>query len=306
VIAFSGTPDGWAWLKGGAGDTALYTGGPGKAPVLVANGRGWQEVAVDGTQLWVLRGDGERGALLQLSSVPGSSPKEVLDNLQRPGGLFAQGGRLYWLEVRSGLEPGLAFLPAAGPIAQLRCREASGEVRTVGEYPAGEIGGRGEKAGAGPGDIVGAMPGAVVVRLRRLVTTEFLRFPLPAGPPSRIAGEPDLQDGALSGNELYWTAPSEEATPDAALRCARHARVDAPGAVPATITDWLPGSGTLLALDGAAYYAASSDMGLYRLPHALAPAEFVREVRGGSTSDGQSVVLLQAGEAPVAVPARAE
>src|SRR5262249_2509734 len=151
------------------------------------------------------------------------APTEVASGLQRPGGLFARDGRLYWLEVTGGVEPGLAFLPAAGPIASLRCREPSGQVRTVGACPAGAIFQVPEESGAGPGDIVGVAEGAVIARLRRVASTELVRFPIPSGSPARLATEPGVQFSALAGSELYWTAPSEEAMPETVLRCVRHA-----------------------------------------------------------------------------------
>src|SRR5438105_4899970 len=83
------------------------------------------------------------------------------------------GGRVCWAELPPPASPGLEFVPPAGSVARIFLREASGRVRTVGEWPAGP------GLGQGPGKplpvrALGLLGPDLCLQVNRVVTTEFL------------------------------------------------------------------------------------------------------------------------------------
>ncbi len=315
--AFAADGGSWLWLKEDGEEVELLhrtRGGSAAAgaPLGVARGKGYTDVALLGKEAWILQSDPEAAPpsskLLRVPLQSGAQPVAVAAGRPPAGGLIAAGGALFWLEVgQSGAA--LPFLPAAAPTARLVKRGSSGEPAAVAEWPA-PVAWR-----PGPGDLVGVTGNAVYVRVRRLVTTEFIRVSLPAGPPERIAVENGNQLAALHRGRFHWTAASEEATPVQGLRCLRRAigsaggaqpGADQPGVAPGeTVCDWLPGRGSLVSLPDALYYLG--DFRLYRLPGELGPPERVRRAEfEQAASDGDNVVLLAGPAAPAVLPARAE
>jgi hypothetical protein len=220
----------------------------------------------------------------------------VASGLSSPGGLCAAENALYWLES-SGSRPGaLAYVPTAGPSLRLRARDGAGQIRTVGQWPAAA----GPDALPESGDIVGVRAGEACVRVRRPVSTEFVRFRLPSGEAERVAFEPGRQQGLLYRERLYWTAPSDESASDAVSQVRRQADTGETE----TAAEWLPPGGALLALRGRAWYAS---LQLYRLPLKLAPAEIHGRLPFGRVrSDGARVVVLDGPGAPSAFPMEKE
>lgn len=294
IAGFTANQGAWAWIKEKGVESELYTGGPGRQPVLVARGSGWTELALSGGECWILsRG---AGTLLRSSLQPNSTPEVVLSRLSSPGGLHVAGSTLFWLEAIG--SPTLAFVPSAGPRLSVRSRGAGGQVQTLGEWP-------GSRAPAGlpeSGDVIGVAADSLYLRVRRSASTEFVRFRLPAGGVGeRVAAELSQQQGLLHDGRLYWTAPSEEAPFDTGIRSIR--RLTATGAAE-TLTDWMPGAGSLVELNGSACIAATR---LYRLPSNPAPAELTGHLPFGAlTGDGTAVISLEGPDAPRAVSGKKE
>jgi hypothetical protein len=279
---FTGKAGRWVWLQQFSKQSTLFFQEGAGAGVQIASGSDWVEVALDGDAAWVLQRQGGRGALLRVPLRASSRPQEVRAGLADPGGLLAQEGRLYWLERRPGSSKAPAYIPAVGPMLQLMVREASGAVRALGVWPAGTE----AISGPGAGDLLGVQDGALWARVRRLSSTELVRFPLSGGDPERVASEAGGQTGLVAGGEVYWTAPSAEGV-SAGLVSVRRLH----GSTPESVTDWLPGAGSLLAADGALYYAADR---LYRLPARLAPSVPLREISSGRVeTDGHSLLLVR-------------
>lgn len=276
VLSFTSNGQTWAWLHGTPEETRLLRGTPGQPGQELARGKGWREVALAGTDCWILT---EGGELLRVPAA-GGQPQSVLQGLRGAGSLQGSGSDLYWLEVsESGNRP--FYVPAAGPVLRLRRRTAAGQVQNIGSWPGG--------ARPGPGDLVGLSSSHAHVRVRRLAGTELVRMPLSGGPGERLAAESGLQSAVLSGGTLYWTAPSEEASPGAGHRMARRR---AEGGPIEDVTEWLPGSGDLLAPAGGPVLYAGPH--LYRLPVRFGPSEVRRKLVWGYSTvlDGNRLVLL--------------
>ena len=295
IIAFAANGTQWVWLKPSAGEVALYSGGPNARPVELARGKGWTDVALDGANMWVVQRTGRKGTLLRFGAAPGAAPTPELRNLDRPGSLIAAHGTLYWLESVPRPPSAPSFVPLAGGVLRLRTREAGGQVRTISEWPAQQDDAR----SPAPGDIIALDADVAYVRVRRLASTEFLRMPLRAESPTRIAAAGGLQEALFHRGQFYWTAPTEEATTASGLRCVRRLRADS---VAETLTDWLPDDGRLLSIQGQPYYAGDA---LYLLPQNLGVATPVRSSPGhAAATDGASLILLGELDAPLALPIR--
>lgn len=295
--AFAGVPGQWVWLQAEGEERVLYTGGPGRAAAAGPRGRGWSELALDGGAVWILQTESSRGDLLRVPSA-GAAPETILSGLENPSGLHADGGRVFWFEGAPGVDPGLGWVPAAGPRLRLRCREPAGTVRALAEWPSGSAAPEGSRAGQSPA-VLGVDGERVAVSIPHAVSTEFYRIPLSGGEPERLAGESDAQYGILSGGAFYWTGVTEEADPNTSFRCVRRLS----GGEAATVTDWLPGGGALLAARGEVFYAADA---LYRVPAALDAPAYLRTLPGGLVvSDGETLLLWPAGTAPSPLPLHA-
>lgn len=297
VLAFAADGDRWAWLKRAGTSVELLAGGPGGARTSIAKGRGWTEVALEGESAWLLRKEGTRGALLKIQLAPGGREETVLDSLLSPGALRAHAGRVYWLEMPPS-QPRFAFVPTAGSITRLKCREASGETRELGAWPGGG------PDGPAAGDLIGFTSDAAFVRIRRLTSTELVRLPLAGGAPARVAAENGTPSAVIHAGSLYWTAPSPEAMPESLLECVRRLPLTGESGTAPVVADWLPPVGTLISVGDSVYDLAE---GLYRIPARPGAAAFLRRAHSGrAASDGSHAVLLDEGEDPAAVPVRAE
>jgi len=280
--AFAAAEGRWAWIKATGDQSELFLGAPSTSGRSRAKGSGWTEAALDGSTVWMLARNSRGGTLMSLPIEGETPPAEVLQIEDQPGALLAHDGQLYWLELSQAADPGLAFVPPLGARLRLRCREASGTVRTLMERPAVD------GAALGTGDLVAVAGGQLYLRLHSASGTELLTVPLAGGAATRIAGESGRHDAVLSNGVLYWTAPSEEAMPESGIRSLR--RLKAEG-VPETVADWLPGLGNLAAADEGLRFAGAGD--LYSLPDRLGSPTFLRKIDWGSVvSDGHSLVIL--------------
>lgn len=290
--AFSGAEGRWAWIRETGEQSELYVGGPSQPGRLRAKGANWAEVAQDGADLWLLGRSGAGAVLLRLPRDGEAPPVEVARIADAAGGLLAQAGQVFWLEVSAPADPGLAFVPPLGSRLYLRCRDADGRIRTLLDRPAVE----GARPGAG--DLVALSGGQVYLRLRSASGTELLSMPVQGGPSTRIAGESGTQQALLWNGRLVWTAPSEEATVESGINCLR--RQSAAG-TPELIAEWLPANGSLVSVAEGLRYAAGDD--LYRLPERPGAPVFLRKIDGVRVvSDGHSLVRLGDGQ-PELVPA---
>jgi hypothetical protein len=257
----------------------------------VAKGRGWTELALDGDTAWLLAREGSKGSLLRTALSPGSAPSVERPGLEQPVGLWAGGGRLAWVEMQPAVSPGLEFVPSTGAVARVFLRETSGQTRPVGEWPVGEA-----PAKQAPASVLGFLGPDLCLQVTRLVTTEFVRFPLAGGAPTRLAAEAGARQGLIREGVLYWTAPSEEATPTSSLACLRRLQ----DGKPVLQSEWLVPGGQLASIPEGLFYGVPA--GLYRLPAGAELPEPVAYLAPGAlTSDGRSLVLRPVTGAPVLV-----
>ena len=279
----------WAWLKRAGEESELFRGGPSTAPNSLGKGKDWSEIALAGDDLWLLSRSGEHAELLH--SMAGAAPVSTLKDLPDAGGLYAADGRLFWLESAPLGPMTGAFVPAADATGRLRVREATGAVRTLAEWPGGQIG--------RTGDVIGVANGQAYVRLRRSASTEFLRVPLAGGEWQRLAAESDTQQGVLIGDTLYWTAPTEESNQIHGTRCVR--RLTASGGVE-TLTDWLTSNGDLHPGPRTPYYITNHiEPSLLELPDHLGEARVVRPAPPQAALDGDQLINLDGPTAPSVV-----
>ena len=287
----------WAWLGRSGDEVELAMGGPGAGRTSLARGRDWEQLAVDGNAAWILRRRNGQGALLQVALAPNAMPAELVTGIENPISLLSQGGSVYWIEHPQPAGAVLPFVPAMLPPARLRVREASGQARTVAEWPlpAPQPG-----TAPDPGRLVAVANGGAYLEIHRPASTEFLRVDLASGEVRRLAMETGTQYSVQWGDHLYWTARSDEAMPTAGLGCVR--RAGAAGE-PEVVTDWLPGNGILLGLPDGVYYLGHE---LFRLPSQRGQSQYLRAAPpGAATTDGKGAILVM-GDPPVAVAPRAE
>jgi hypothetical protein len=249
-------------------------------------------VAQDGADLWLLGRSGAGAVLLRLPREGEAPPVEVARIAGAAGGLLAQEGKVFWLELSAAADPGLAFVPPLGGRLHLRCRDTDGRIRALLDRPAAEA------AKPGAGDLVALSGGQLYLRLRSASGTELLSVPAQGGPATGIAGETGTQQALLWNGRLVWTAPSEEATPESGIFCLR--RLPATGA-PELVAEWLPANGNVLSAAEGLLYVSIDD--LYRLPERPGAPVFLHKIEGGQVvSDGRSLVRLHAGQ-PELLPA---
>jgi hypothetical protein len=290
IADFSASNGHWLWLKRVGDAVELVRGGPGERPTAVARGRDWVEVGQNAGGIWMLSRTGDKGELLHTTG--SAAPASAVSDLSRPAGLLAVEGRVFWMESVPSPEKDESFIAAASATCRLKVREASGQVRTLDEWPTGHD--------AGQGDVVGVSGDSVIVRLHRPYSTEFLRVPLGGGPSVRIAAEEGWQKAQIIKDSLYWTAPSEEANQRAGICCVRRGRG---AAEPETISDWLPMYGILHASGARLYYLPNGmDHNLYQVPDRLELPIRLRSLPGPATMDGDQPVLLTGPNAPALAP----
>ncbi len=291
IIAFSAADHRWSWLQD-RGDTVelLERAGDGAARSLGSDPH-WVDLAADGDDLWVLRRDGGRGTLFGRHESSGPVA-EVAPALSSPGGLRAAGGTVYWIESESAPTPVLPYVAALAGAAHLRSLTPGGRPRTLATWWGGTA--------PGPGDLIEVDPPFAYVRVRRDASTEFLRIPLAGGDAVRLAAEDGPQEGVASNGAFYWTSDSEEGNRPGILRCVHRL---GPDGTRETVTDWLPGAGTLHSTGrGLVYLAVRTNAGEYEVPSHLALPRLVRELPGASTLDGAAVILLETPDAPRVAP----
>lgn len=292
---FSGRDGTWAWLQKSGYQTTLLAQRPQGSEVQIASGRDWDELAVDGETVWILEKSAGRGALLRVALTPGAVPERVRAGLQDPGALLAQDGRLYWLEATATRVGAPAYIPALAPMLRLWVREANGATNSLGNWS----GGSNVLQAAGDHDLIGVANGAVWARIRRLDSTEFVKFPLSGAEAERVAGAAGEQQAILRDGLLYWTAPSTEAAAGGLISIRR---LSPRGSE--LVTDWLPADGLPLAVGKELYYASDQ---LFRvsatgeLPQPLQPLRGSRAV-----TDGASLVLLNDAVGPTRLDAQPE
>lgn len=283
---FAGSNGSWAWIKETGEQSELFTGRPSAPGRLRAKGTHWTEVAQDGPDLWVLGQAGSGAILLRLPREGDAPPAEVARSADPAGGLLAQDGKALWLEVSAPADQGLAFVPPLGGRIRLRCREADGSIKTLLDRPAVQ------GAQPGSGDVVALSGGQVYLRLRSASGTELLSVPVQGGRSTVIAGETGTQQALLSGGRLFWTAPSEEATPESGIYCLRRV---SPAGTPETVAEWLPANGNLVQVSDGLRFVSGFDV--YRLPERFGAPVFLRKLEDVRVvSDGQSLVRVGTGE----------
>ncbi|MCC2667879.1 MAG: hypothetical protein K0Q72_350 [Armatimonadetes bacterium] len=287
IRTFTARGPSWAWLVAQGDETELFLGAPGAgAPSGPgrAKGTNWTDVALGDQEVWLLQRDGESGRLLRLPRDGAAPPEEVASGLQAPGGLLVRADGVYWLEVAASGDPGLAFIPQLGARLHLKCRSAAGQVRTVADWNVGSA------VQARSGDLIEGAGGELYASVRASVATEFYLVTPSGETPQRVAGELASQNAVFSGGQLYWTAPSREATPGSGARCLHRRRPDGSSELAA---EWLPRNGLLASLDGRLYYAAMD--GLYRIPDRFDAPVFRRKLPAGPVaSDGKHLVSIAA------------
>jgi hypothetical protein len=278
---FSGKDGKWVWLQQLGNQSFLYLRDRSGPPAQIASGREWVEVVLDGDTVWILERRRSRSAILKLAASPGNTPSIVFDGLSDPGGLHVANGRVHWFERIQTNPEAPTWVPAAGPILRLTVGEAAGKTRVVGEWP----GGTGSSGQPGAGDIIGELEGAVWTRIRRMSSTELVRFPVDRRAPELVASIEGVQSAKLAESAVLCTAPSTEAAVNGLLSVRRYSSSGL-----ALITDWLPGGGDLVPAGGDVFYSGAH---LYRLPTRLAAPEPLRVLRAGRVdSDGSNLVLL--------------
>jgi hypothetical protein len=268
---------GWVWLRTSPQKSTLYTTASAGSTQVVAAGSAWSDLAADGRTLWIAN-QGE-GAILEMQGSPSVTPRPLLEKLSEPGGLAAKNGTLYWAE-RTSASTRYPWVPTAGPRLRVSSRGSAGATSVLGEWPAAA----GKLFGPGPEDLV-ISSDALYLRVRRPAATEFVRFPLGGGPPQRVAIEPGFQQAVVAGDSLYWSAPSPEVSDTGDVRAVKRW---SPGRQAVLLSDWLPGSGRLLALKGAPYWVSSN---LYGLPNSPGPAPILRRLGWmAKETDGAAII----------------
>lgn len=271
------------WLVKRGEEVALHLGGPAEPGRELAKGHGWKEAILDGERVWLLAEDAGKGQLLS-TPVTGGAPAVTLSDLRTPASLTVRAGRLYWLEYLPAALPAFAHIPAATGKTLLRAREPDGTVRQLGEWRGAQPPSRGDLA---VGDT------RAYVRLRRVMATEFHQVDLGSGEASRVAVEEGTQESLLSGDDFFWTAPSEEASYPTGMRSVRQRGSNGSTRL---LTDWLPSNGMLQRAGGEVYYASDK---LYRIPrHLDEPRAEGPLPPGDVTSDGKQMYLLNATTGP--------
>jgi hypothetical protein len=278
-VRFVGGGAGWAWLRTGAEKSKLYTAPPDGSAQVVAEGAGWTDLAAEGNTLWVA--DGKSGTILEVPGAASSTPKALVEKLSEPGGLAVKGGTLYWAERIVSPTARYPWVPTTGPRIRISSRNSAGAIQQLGECPAAA-----GPFSPGPGDIQLASD-AIYLRVRRPATTEFLRFPLAGGAPTRVAIEPDVQQAVAAGSDLYWSAPSPETSETAHVVAVKRW---GPGKPATMLCDWLPGDGRMVLLNGVPHWVA---VNLYSFPTSPGQPTIVKRLGWmAKDSDGSRVVDL--------------
>ncbi len=290
IVLFASGGDRWFWTHASGGQETLFEGGPGRAPVSLATGSGWSALAWDGQALWLTQQQRDQGHLCRLRPGRDVTPEKVVSGLAQPSGLFADNGRLYWLENRAPRAAAFRYIPTEGWTAILRMRDGSGAVRTLAEWPGGGPSGTELPAQ----DLLGVTEDYLFCRVRRPASTEFLRIALADGKAERVAVESGSQSAVLYEGTLFWTAPSDEASPATGMRCVR--TLGSAGNV-VLVGDWLPENGVLLGTPQGVRFASD---GWYAL-RGRAPAERLPGSLSGRVVADQDQLFQVGGTTPVAV-----
>lgn len=280
-LSFAGANGNWAWLtQVGDKDTLLFVAPAGQEGKEVARGQGWTSVALEGDTTWIAAPKGNAGALLRVGE--GGTPEEAVRCNGKPSGLRVQNDRLYWAERRVATPEAPSFIPTLSDQVVVRVREKDGQVRDLASWPAGAD----PKSAIQLPEVVAVSESALYLRVPRLYSTEFVEIQLAGGEPKRIAIEAEVQYGALYRGVFHWTARSREATLDVGMR--RVSRFN--GAEAEVVAEWLPASGSLVAMEDALYYVAE---GVYRIPDKLAmPKRLGRADATRGALDPKGLVLI--------------
>ncbi|MCJ7750056.1 MAG: hypothetical protein MUQ65_03020 [Armatimonadetes bacterium] len=180
-----------------------------------------------------------------------SGEARAVGELPRAAAEIAAGdGYVCWREHWGSALPGVNFVAAGAPLDVIRAQPASGgEAATVTIIP-GEPGESAEAAA-----LIGARDGRVYwVEYGGAANegeTVLRQASLPGGRPETVAREPGRRNAALSGDALFWTAPSVE--PGSVRDFCSVKRLLPGESRPEVIADWLEPKGQLRPLDGSVY-----------------------------------------------------
>jgi hypothetical protein len=284
IRAFAAQGTDWAWIVARGEETELHLGSAGTSGTpgqTGAKGNGWTDLALDGSDVWLLQREARQGALLRVKR-QGGEPEVVVSSLESPAALLVRDDGVYWLEASPAADPGLAFIPPLAGRLRLKCRDRSGAIRTVTDWTVGGA------TRSQPGDLMAGPEGRLYACIRSSVATEIYSVPSAGGIPVRVAGELGEQSATSAGGQLLWTAPSREATPESGVRCLQRLRPDGSAEL---VAEWLSRSGSLAQLGDRLYYAGLE--GLYRIPDRFGTPVYRHKIRFGLTaSDGKHIISL--------------
>lgn len=255
----------------------------GGRPVVIAQEYDLRSVFLDGDRLIAIGSTGpeiEAGQLVVIDLDSGQ--RTVHRGLHRPQGIWAQGERMCWAEAREARGPSVAHVPVLQHLQAIRVGNGNPETaRLLGvaessrPHFSGQILGFdgthyywAERIGEGLSE------GATTLR----------RCPENGGEVETLGRAAGPNVGVLTPDSLVWTAYSEEMSTPGAGRCARMLSLS--GGEVGTVTDWLPSSGTLVAVGRTVWYGGAGY--LWRIPRVL--DEPVPVARTGAVGPGQAAV----------------
>lgn len=234
------------------------------------------EMALAGESVLALEADGQAANLLLIPR-DGGQPTALARGLRRPGGLAFADGVAYWTETRPALAAHVRHIPVLQFRTWLRACSTDGQgvPRTIGvaEAAADDLGNC--LLGVGQGSVYWLH---VSGRSYGLGWSALRSVSVNGGRVETAVLERGTQVAILEGDDLYWTAPSEDAGDPRRYRCVR--RGSPPRISSVTITDWLMAEGALFALDGRIYYAAPD--GIWAVPPHLGEPRLLKPVGSGS------------------------
>lgn len=288
IVHFSAAgPSRWAWITRRGQQTELWTGGAGVDPVLVGSGAGWNLLEHAGESLYLsvsLPGSSE---IIRFQTRGGGDAEQVMQRSGRIVDLFSSDGALFWLEETEPGRSSLPYVPTAGPATMLYQLTAAGAPQLRARLPG--IAG----SPALPSQIAAQADGSLLVALYTAGGTQIYRIGAGAADLRRIAGAPGWSQMAVLSSGIYLAAPSEEAQAESYIRCVQRVQEGRP---PETVTDWLPGQGSLVGSKDRLHYVGEQT---YLIPtqQAAPPTLLGGETHFRTVTDGENLIVLE-GAAP--------
>ena len=289
-VAFAVLGDRWAWIRHFDTKRDLKIAARGGGGATGADGD-WSAVGGVGDSFFAGKRVGSQWKLVRIPAA-GGEPSLEAPALGEPTSILGSGSELLVAELKADAAGDLLSTPGAGTRLSVRaCTPDLKTLRTVVEIPSGMP----VEAEPLSQDLLGVADGNLYLRVRRPLSTEFHRAPLAGGPSVRLAGEYGPQQGALFGGRLYWTASSEESGTIRGLRCVRTL---APDGATVTLTDWLPGIGTLTAVEpGGVRYVGDQ---VYAIPTRFGMSNRLQRAQtAAAATAGSSLVLFDFAANPV-------